>query len=504
MEEASERVVIVILFINFFVLVKGTESRIDGGKCEGGIWGRVIAEPFLSAYGSLGKPRICFSFDTLLQLLRAMKTIILRSLLFCSITLFVVPRLSQAQSVSINSVSASSFCSGDSISVSFTATGAWGHKNAFTLQLSDTSGSFANGVFTNVGSLADSVSGTFTISSQVPANVTFSNHYRLRVIGANPYRASADNGSNISVGSGHHRSFQQFKAWTVNAPLHFNLFSNNGSFPKDTIYWSLGDGADQTSFTEVGADQNHEFGHTTTYSSAGLKTVVARSVSPGGCTASDTLLTYVFDCSVPPIPHDAYVIDKDIDLTSLDLSHANEKMRIYANIWVNPGVTFIGGELDTIYAEAGSTIGNGPGNIVFLKPGAIYNGRTASVVIADQAASVDPIFAGGPVLKCSNLDFDYSNAPPNIAFPKSDVSAKAVAEAITLSPNPASGIIKVNDVPLNLMNVSVLNLLGASVMEITKPNAAGFQIDLTNVTPGVYYLRFVMPGAIVTKKIVRE
>jgi hypothetical protein len=76
----------------------------------------------------------------------------------------LVPETSHAQGISINSVSSSSFCAGDPISVSITVTGYWGHKNAFTLQLSESDGSFTP-TFNNIGSIVDSVPGTFAIVS---------------------------------------------------------------------------------------------------------------------------------------------------------------------------------------------------------------------------------------------------------------------------------------------------------------------------------------------------
>ncbi|MFI5202806.1 MAG: hypothetical protein ACHQNE_10505, partial [Candidatus Kapaibacterium sp.] len=262
--------------------------------------------------------------------------------------LFAMQSAAWAQTITINSISGTQFCAGDPLAVTFTATGTWGPTNAFTLQLSDTGGSFGNGVFTNIGSLADSIAGTFTISSAMPAQVDYSPHYRVRVIGGSPsYIASADNGSDISIGTADHHQFQQLTAWTINTPITFTLFSTGPpSKNADTVYWSFGDGADPATAIDAPSFDGN-FRHATTYSTSGLKTVVAKSVSQGGCSVSDTLLTYIFDCSSHPIPHNAFVIDKDSNLNNVDPSIP---IRMYANIWVNPGVTVTGGEFDTIFA----------------------------------------------------------------------------------------------------------------------------------------------------------
>ncbi len=260
-----------------------------------------------------------------------------------------------------------------------------------------------------------------------------------------------------------------------------------------TINWNFGDGANPPTAVDISPIQEPMyFNHTVTYSTPGIRNISVTTVAPGGCTSVQTSAIHIFDCSTPKIPHDAIVIDRD---TTINVRNTT--------FWVNPGVTFSGGEYDTIYAEAGTSIVEQGYGIVFLKSGASYVGGGAKILICDPAAGVTAKY-GGPILKCSNLQFDYTDAPPNVAFPQNGVDSKLTAAAITLSPNPTRGIINVNDAPLNLINVSVLNLLGANVMEVTKPNASGFQIDLTKLTPGIYYLRFVMPGAVITKKIVRQ
>jgi hypothetical protein len=49
-----------------------------------------------------------------------------------------------------------------------------------------------------------------------------------------------------------------------------------------------------------------------------------------------------------------------------------------------------------------------------------------------------------------------------------------------------------------------MNILGVTEMKIAKPNSSDLQIDLGKLSPGIYYVRFVVPGAVVTKKIVKE
>ena len=93
------------------------------------------------------------------------------------------------------SVSTTSFCSGSSVTVTFTASGTYVSGNVFTAQLSDASGSFASPV--SIGTLTAIASGTF--SGLIPNNASTGIGYRIRVIASNPSTIGTDNGGNITV-----------------------------------------------------------------------------------------------------------------------------------------------------------------------------------------------------------------------------------------------------------------------------------------------------------------
>src|SRR5665213_2643904 len=214
----------------------------------------------------------------------------------------IIPSIANAQSVTIGTIPASSFCSGDPISVSFTATGFWQHKNAFTLQLSDAAGNFTNG-FSNLGSIQDTLPGTFTITTAIPGNIVSSARYRFRIMGALPYMTSADNGSDIAIGQVAQPSIY-FPDTDVAVETSFGIFSQGAV--SDTFYWDFGSGAMPATDAGVG-----HFSDSIVYSTGGQKTITLREVSAGGCSATVTATLRVFDCSPPAIPHDAVVINND-------------------------------------------------------------------------------------------------------------------------------------------------------------------------------------------------
>src|SRR5205807_3273503 len=267
-----------------------------------------------------------------------MKTIIVLFL----VTLWLAPELSQAQSVTIGVIPASSFCGGDSVSVKFTVTGFFGHKNAFTLQLSDATGSFASG-FTNLASITDTLPGTFTIAAAIP-RMTSSLHYRFRILAAVPYMTSADNGSDITTSTVPYftlnaRTPSIFDPDVVQAGVTAQFNLSPSKFVVDSIFWNFG--PDATPSTAIGG-----LSPKVIYSTGGNKAGSVRLVAPGGCSRTSPFSEYVFDCN-PSIPHYAKVIDSSGD----DFSRN-------AVLWVNPGVVLgLQGTQDTVFAEPGSILG---------------------------------------------------------------------------------------------------------------------------------------------------
>ena len=75
---------------------------------------------------------------------------------------------------------------------------------------------------------------------------------------------------------------------------------------------------------------------------------------------------------------------------------------------------------------------------------------------------------------------------------------------ISVSPNPTTGIITVHNSAENIQHISVRNILGENIIDLTKPNASEFTLDLSKFPAGTYITTFVMPNSVITKKIIRE
>jgi hypothetical protein len=89
--------------------------------------------------------------------------------------------------------------------------------------------------------------------------------------------------------------------------------------------------------------------------------------------------------------------------------------------------------------------------------------------------------------------------------PKSSVGQSSSSlQEIQLFPNPTSGVLTMQNVPKNTSEVTIVNVLGETVMKIEKLSATSLSLDLSKFVRGTYYIRFTIADTIVTKIVVLE
>lgn len=94
-----------------------------------------------------------------------------------------------SQSISITTLSTTTYCAGATINIPFTTTGSFNTGNTFTAQLSDASGSFTSPSI--IGTPSALTSGT--INGVIPSTSTSGTNYKIRIKSSNP----ADTISNL-------------------------------------------------------------------------------------------------------------------------------------------------------------------------------------------------------------------------------------------------------------------------------------------------------------------
>jgi uncharacterized delta-60 repeat protein len=89
----------------------------------------------------------------------------------------------------------SSFCPGESLSVSYTVKGIFPTGNVFTAQLSDNFGDFNSP--TTIGSITSTTNGSINVS--IPSGQLAGTGYRIRVVSSSPLTDGSNNGSDITI-----------------------------------------------------------------------------------------------------------------------------------------------------------------------------------------------------------------------------------------------------------------------------------------------------------------
>jgi PKD repeat protein len=391
-----------------------------------------------------------------------------------------------SQTIATGALSASAFCAGDSITVNYTITGTFGAKNAFTVQLSNDTGSFAS--FQNIGSVTKTTA-SGSIVAGIPLTIKASSRYRVRVIGSTPYSIGSDNGSDLTVGA---KPTAGFGISSSNALTGDAITFTNRSTGGTSFAWDFGDGASPATST----DENPT---PVSYSTPGAKTVKLTVTSSSGCVQTSSIVggeyhsgLVVYSCN-PEIPHSAQVdsVTKNYGTGS-------------GYIWVQPGITFISNTGSfVVFAEAGSSV-NLPGTgelTVYLKDGASYTGGATGghVIIHSSGASLNSL-NHETVLECSSVSFDYTNAPPNKIMFGAVSDATSPSVKLGVYPNPASTMLFVESAQTP-QEVSLYNDLGQVVLSAQGGLTSKLQLNVSDLANGVYHLQLKYANKVETQKV---
>ncbi|AFM02904.1 fibronectin type III domain-containing protein [Bernardetia litoralis DSM 6794] len=163
--------------------------------------------------------------------------------------------------VTLGTITPTTYCAGTSISVPYTTSGTFGSINEFTAQLSDATGSFTTPTVT--------ASGTSPISLAIPSGATAGTTYKVRVISTQPNATSAE--TTITINAAPNVTFT-LPVSSLNRCSTGSAFALTGGLPAGGTYSGTGVTAGNFNPTTAGIGT-----HTITY-----------SVTTGGCTSTAT------------------------------------------------------------------------------------------------------------------------------------------------------------------------------------------------------------------------
>ena len=314
----------------------------------------------------------------------------------------------KAQTIATSPLPNSSYCLGDSLTVSFTvAGGSFTQGNAFIVQLSDSLGNFDGKHRRILGSTNGTGSGSMEV--RIPTDISPGDDFRIRVVGSNPVVIGSDNGSDFSIFRRPDASLRNVPTTAVvGVEVTFNAWEYD---PRQTYSWNFGDGA-----TPATATTDDPTSPPVTYSTVGRRTLTV-SVLPESGAGCPLVLTSSIDviAANPEIPSTAIIVTGD---TALDGGNSQERRYV----WVCPGGTLrIGSDFHSenlvIFAEFGAVVDMERASFgtVYLKSGAEVRNLFESDnihIIAEEGASI----AGGGsyrLFEVPSITFDYSNVPAN-------------------------------------------------------------------------------------------
>jgi len=384
-----------------------------------------------------------------------------------------------AQTISIASVSASGYCVGDTMVVSYETSGSFGAQNMFTLQLSDASGSFAN--FKNASQSAKR-SGSLRYAMSV-----IGKHYRARVISSDPPITSSDNGFDIDV-----EPLPIPKlTWQRNfatKPIHYYTMGFVGDMItfRDTVQEAPGSSGTWKVSGDRDVIDSNGSAITVTYRSTGFEQASISVMNPNGCKGAASIYPYFIASRHPKIPRTVHMATGTYLMKNGD---SIVLARAGANVTLQNGLTHA-----TIYAEPNSSIqcNSAEEVLIYLLPGAAIQGVgniSEGVIVHPSSVTILPNqFVDIDTLITDDLSFDMS-----------DITGSVVENnAHTLSITQTSGHLLASGDDQTI-EVRLMNLLGQEVM-----SQHGFReadVDTTSLPSGVYIAIAESGGQRLTKKI---
>ncbi len=264
------------------------------------------------------------------------------------------PGLLRGQTISVGPVAPLAYCQGNSLTVSYSASGSFAADNFFTVQLSDSMGSFAS--FVNVG---HDTARTGSFKVKLPWLET---NLRVRVASTDPYLWSNDNGSDISVyalpppqiGIKNLSGKMATSSIIGFAGDDFQLWDAGKESPGSTYRWQF----DSAAGVPVGTDSAVQV----TFPLDGATMVKLYVTNPNDCTDSASASYTLLSCS-PEIPKGATVISGAADgiggwsVVELKAGANLTGVVKWSTVFAEPGSSISGAIFDvgTVYLESGAS-----------------------------------------------------------------------------------------------------------------------------------------------------
>lgn len=371
----------------------------------------------------------------------------------------------RAQTITLAPITKLAYCIGDSLAISYTATGSFDTGNVFIAELSDINGSFQTPSVTETNSASV---GTF----EVPLAASGPS-YRVRVISIAPFDSSANNGQDIGV-SNYPIPSAYLVIGTNRLPIGI-LDSTTGpavmvgqlatftasAFPTaDSFFWNFNEDASMAS--ESGTNVQ------VSYPTMGLKDGLLTTMDAAGCESTILFNFRVLDCDAT-LPWYATVVTGVASITD-------------SFVWVKSGgIDTVPPTLyaQTIFVDSGGgvlTTSEENWNTYYIKAGGRLHPLPVRGTVVFSAGTRDTIAANAQVdtLSCDDLEFQVTSGVA------SEVPAPPAFQIAQ------SGDRLMIEYEQGAFAIRILNLLGAEVF--SEHSSGNLEIDLSSLPSGIYFV----------------
>ncbi len=116
------------------------------------------------------------------------------------------------------------------------------------------------------------------------------------------------------------------------------------------------------------------------------------------------------------------------------------------------------------------------------------------------------MFSVGQVTRMHTYYPSALTSDPNLFYWPTDVAQVELENQFDIFPNPTNGKININfaNVPESLKNITITNVVGQKVYEQNAANTTIYNIDITGMSKGIYFVKCHFAEGMVTRKIVLE
>ncbi len=380
----------------------------------------------------------------------------------------------RAQSITLDPISKLMYCDGDSITISYQASGTFAADNHFFVELSDANGSFNS--FSSFGN-DTSMNAFFKIKLS-----TLNSGDRMRIASTDPYTIS-DTSNSIEI-----HALPNPDPWASKYKLNIGvdefdtiicgLISQNVTFGDwnyqsgNNYIWKFNQDAEPSSSTLSNP--------IVMYSQSGIKTGTEMVTTPSGCSIKIPFQFRIADCN-PVIPADVHVV-------------TDSESGYFGSVWVKAGGKFVQSSGATpvhfgfIESGASLVIDNPGGSYFYVKSGASViltnNGPGVPLLILQSGANV----VGADTFYCPELTFDYSQIPSSVLNPP--VSAMTIRQ-------PGDHLFATDE--NEPIDIRISNLLGTQIL--AQHGSGTLDVDLSSLAAGVYFAVVQAGGEETVRKI---